>query len=327
MTPKLPSPSFLPQPPVGKIPAPPLYPRHRDGVLKIARDWYTPSRVRVDGHAIAQLPVGTITPPPAGETNLESSLAVPLHEASEFAIAMGAINHRFWSLDEAGRFVRYAHDGQVGAWAMSQAFEKAWADANSPIRCARDRGLALTPAAIRQVFGDIPDLQGRAEILNEILLSDRLAHLARESERMASAGERFSTGFAAALADAFPQGYADEVLKKAQLATSAIWRSAVGRGYESPEPELTAFADYQIPRVLCAMGLLEYAPDLVETIAAYRPIAPDSLDERALRAASILAIEQLAMAQGVGVADVDYWVWLQRKVPTDPFHLTLTTAY
>lgn len=308
-------------------PPPSLYPRTKLGVLKVAEDWYTPSRVRVDEGAIAALPPGTITPPPAGETSLEIDGGVPLEDAAEFAIAMGAINHRFWSLDEKDQFVRYTHEGQVGAMAMSAAFERAWNDPQSPIRLARDAGQPLDAAAIVAVFGDMPDPQGRADILNEILLSEQLPRLAALAQELAEMGSRFNTDYAAQLADAFPKGYADGVLKKAQLATSAIWRSAIGRGFESPEPDLTAFADYQIPRVLRAMGLLEYAPDLAKAIDVGDLIEAEGVDERALRAASILAVEKLATQQGVGVADVDYWLWLQRKVPTEPFHLTLTNAY
>ena len=320
MTRRIPAPRLAPK-------APPYYPRTRAGVLEVAESWYEPSRVAINEKAIAELPVGTITPPPAGETNLEIDASSPLSDAAEFAIAMGAINHMFWSIDEQGQFVRYTHNGQVGAVAMSAAFENAWSDPDSPIRRARVFHEPLTVASIQAVFGDIPDPTGRARILNQILLSNDLAAFGEEAEALAEAGGGFDTTFAARLADAFPDGYADEVLKKAQLATSAIWRSAVGRGYDGEPASLTAFADYQIPRVLRAMGLLDYAPDLAAAIDAEQLIPAGSRDEQALRAAAILGIEKLAEAQGVGVADVDYWVWLQRKLPKEPFHLTLTTDY
>lgn len=320
MSSRIPAPRFAPKPPA-------FYPRTRAGVLEVADGWYDASRVALNEEAIRTLPVGTIIPPPVGETSLEIDASSPLSDAAEFAIAMGAINHMFWSLDDDNAFVRYGHNGQIGAIAMSAAFEDAWMDPSSPIRQARDYRIPLTVATIQQTFGEIPDPEGRARILNQILLSNELAAFGEEAEAIAARGGSFDTGFAARLADAFPDGYADEVLKKAQLATSAVWRSAVGRGFENSTAELTAFADYQIPRVLRAMGLLDYASDLAAAIDSEQLIEADSRDERALRAASILAIEQLALAQGVGVADVDYWVWLQRKLPKEPFHLTLTTNY
>ena len=318
------SPMFtLVEPPrIGPKP-PRRFPSDRAGVLEVAQSWYDPNRVALNLGAIDALPVGEITPPPAGETSLEIDTATSFKDAAAFALAMGAINHMFWSHDENGAFVRYEHDGRVGALAMSAAFEAAWCDPDSPIRQAMDHDQPLTVAAVEAVFGKIPDPVGRARILNDLLLDNAVGAFA---DRLASEGP-FDTGVAHALAQAFPEGYADEVLKKAQLAVSAVWRSSVARGLTDAPCELTAFADYQIPNVLRAMGVLDYDPGLAARIDAGELIEANGPDERALRAASILAIERLAQAQGVGVADVDYWVWLKRKEPKTPFHLTVTTAY
>jgi hypothetical protein len=313
---------------------PSAWPRNRAGVIEVANSWYDASRVAVNSSKIAALPAGEVTPPPAGETNLEIDTQTPLKDAAKFAIAMGSINHMFWSHDANGEFVRYEHNGKIGALAMSSAFEAAWQDPQSPIAQARDHHIPLTTEAITKVFGPIPDPDGRARILNEIFRPGsfgaygKLESFGLYAEHAGvSGGLVFDTSYAARLADAFPQGYADEVLKKAQLATSAVWRSAAARGGPKACPELTAFADYQIPNVLRAMGMLDYTPELAARIDAGELIEANGPDERALRAASILAIEQLASAQGVGVADVDYWVWLKRKEPKTPFHLTVTTAY
>ncbi len=319
---------------MSKIPTPRLapqlsieYPRNRAGVIKVAHDWYDSSLVAVNTAGIKALPAGEVVPPPSGETSLEINKTVDLSDATLFAIAMGSINHMFWSHNEAGEFVRYQNDGQVGALAMSSAFEKAWSNPDSPIQRALVDKIPLTVSAVTEVFGPIPDPEGRVEILNEILLSDKIWEFGEEALFISEEGKGFDVEFAARLADAFPAGYADGVLKKAQLATSAIWRSAVSRGYEGEPCSLTAFADYQIPNVLRALGILDYNDELAARIDRGELIEADSKEERAIRAASILAIEELAAAQGVGVADVDYWVWLKRKEPKTPFHLTLTTAY
>lgn len=166
------------------------------------------------------------------------------------------------------------------------------------------------------------------DILNEVLLNPRLREFGERAHAIAEGSEQggFTTAFAAELADAFPLTFGDGVLKKAQLATSAIWRGALARG-KSVGCDLTAFADYEIPNVLRSIGVLTYAQDLADTIDNHRLIGRDSVDEHALRGASILAIEAIATAQGVVVADVDYAIWLRRDTPTTPFHLTETTAY
>lgn len=306
---------------------PPAYPRNRTGVIEIAQQWYNPSLVRLNQDAIQSLPQGEVVAPPLGEVSLKMDRASSLLNATEFAIAMGAINHMFWHHDENGQFVRYENKGMVGALGMSKSFENAWADPQSPIRLARDQGVPLTVSSILDGFGNIPDPKGRMDILNEILLSDQLPRFAQKVEDFSLQGQEFNTTFSALLADAFPKGYADEVLKKAQLTTSVIWRVALGLGYNLPPCSLTAFADYQIPNVLRALGILEYNLDLANHIDKGCLIQGSSAEERAIRSASILAIEELATSQGVGVADVDYWVWLKRKEAKTPFHLTVTTAY
>lgn len=299
-----------------------LWPTNKSEVLNICKKWYDPSLVEVDQYAIANLPLGEVVPPPVGETNLERpSGDVELKEAAQFAIAMNSINYMFWSKTEDGEFVRYQNNGAIGALAMTDAFKNAWVDPQSPLSKAR-QGTLLSGDDITQMFGPIPDPISRAEILNEVLAGDNLKTIAEEIQIQ----NQFNTELASRLAHVFPQAYGDEVLKKSQLAVSAIWREARIRGFDG-ECDLTAFADYQIPNVLRALGILKYNDELANKIDQGNLIDENSIEEKAVRAASILAIEDLSKAQGVSVADVDYWIWLKRKEPKTPFHLTNTTAY
>lgn len=301
-----------------KQPSP--WPRNKSEVLNVCRTWYNPSLVKVDQNQIQRLPVGEVEPPPLGQTNLEGCSGT-LGEAAQFAIAMNSINYMFWSKSETGEFVRYQNNGAIGALAMTEAFKNAWETPNSPIDNAR-KGTPLTSADVVGMFGDIPDPTSRAEILNEVLCGGALQRIAQEIEE----DNVFNTQLASRLASVFPQAYGDEVLKKSQLAVSGIWREARLRGFEG-ECDLTAFADYQIPNVLRALGILQYNDELARKIDQGDLIVENSPEERAIRAASILAIEDLSQAQGVSVADVDFWIWLKRKEPKTPFHLTSTTAY
>lgn len=301
-----------------KQPSP--WPRNKSEVLHICHTWYDPSLVEVDQTAIARLPVGEVVPPPVGQTNLEGC-AGTLKEAAQFAIAMNSINYMFWSKSDSGEFIRYQNNGAVGALAMTESFKNAWETPNSPISKARE-GIPLTAADVVGIFGDIPDPVSRAEILNEVLCGPQLQQIAQEIEN----NNVFNTELASRLASVFPQAYGDEVLKKSQLAVSGVWREARLRGFEG-DCDLTAFADYQIPNVLRALGILKYNDELANKIDQGDLIGENSPEEQAIRAASILAIEDLSQAQKVSVADVDFWIWLKRKEPTTPFHLTTTTAY
>lgn len=313
---------------IGKNPS--LWPQNKAGVLEIATQWYNPERVEINLNAITQLPHGTIQPPQ--ETNFELPAGErPLIDSIGFCVAVNSINYMFWKLEEQ-QFIRYEHHGFVGALGMTNAFQKAWIDPKSPIRKAVDEKKPLTLKNVQELFGDIPEPMGRVDILNEVLTHPEFWTLCQQLEQNIQTEQGFSTEQAHLLATHFPQAYGDRVLKKAQLAISAVWREGVNEGYRQNKTtplncDLTAFADYQIPNVLRSLGILNYAPDLAETIDNQHLILENSIDEKAIRAASILAVEQLAQAQQAHVADVDYWLWLNRKQPKTPFHLTVTTQY
>jgi hypothetical protein len=295
-------------------------------VLAQARAWYRPDRVAVDEGVLQGWGPGTVPPAPEDAPVLGIDRAAnTFSEAVELAIALSAINHQFWDLDERGQFVRYTHHGAVGALAMSQAFQRAWQSPANLLFSIRE-GHALTPGGVALIFGDIPAPEGRRAILNEVLGSSQLAHAVRVMRLVAHNGDPFDADLAEMLAEMFPLAFGDPLLKKAQLAVSLIWREARARGHTNT-CTLTAFADYQIPNVLRALGGLTYAVDLAATIDAGHLIEPDSTDERAIRAASILAVETLAESQGVAVADVDFWLWQQRGAARTPFHRTRTTLY
>ena len=130
------------------------------------------------------------------------------------------------------------------------------------------------------------------------------------------------------LADAFPVAFGDPYLKKAQLAVSMYAGYLRNLGQSVSTAGLTAMADYQVPRVLRALGILTYAPALATTIAERRPVAPGSSEESAIRAATVIACEAIADHLGVTAADVDNLRWLSQGHANDaPFHLTLTTRY
>ena len=305
----------------------PHKPQNRDEVLQVATNWHDPSLVTIHQHAIEYLPKNTITKPFVAHSGDNNHFQSSMVEAFELAIVLGSINYMFWSHNEQGEFVRYQHHGLVGALAMFFCMEQAWNNPQSPIRRAKESGAPLTVEDIYDVFGPIPSPETRRDILNEILLSPHLSEVAQKAEDLAKQESMFDTTFAAQLAHVFPLGYQDPLLKKAQLTTSCLWREALKRGHTDIKCSVTAFADYQIPRVLRAMGILEYDTSLASVIDEGKLIEAGSNEERSLRASSILAIEELSKHQEVEVADVDYWVWVNRNMAQEPFHLTITTLY
>lgn len=86
-------------------------------------------------------------------------------------------------------------------------------------------------------------------------------------------------------------------------------------------------ADYQIPKMLRWKGVLDYSRKLSDLIANHELIPAGSLMECEIRAASIVACEQLAELSGKSMCEVDDYLWSNRHNCNDPFHLTVTTDY
>jgi len=87
-------------------------------------------------------------------------------------------------------------------------------------------------------------------------------------------------------------------------------------------------ADYQVPRVLRALGVLEYCPSLADRINRHDLLEEGGPEELAIRAATIIACEAIAAHTGGTSADIDNLLWLSQDIAGDaPFHLTETRLY
>ncbi len=94
--------------------------------------------------------------------------------------------------------------------------------------------------------------------------------------------------------------------------------------------QLTAFADYKLPQLLRANGVLEYKPDLAGKIDNYVQIPHDSREEIEIRASTIWAVELLKdYLHGMSSADIDNTIWLmsQNQDNLKPYHRSRTIFY
>ena len=309
--------------PIGTVPT--QWPDSKAGVLEVAKNWYDPSIASINEAVIASLdlpPIKTGAEPgmTAGKMGMDWEDSIAL------SLALNSINYQFWDLGPQGEFLRYDFEGVVGAQGMRQAFERAWNDPASPLSRART-GKPLDISDIEAMFGNIPSPESRVAVLNEMLLPPSLAELCSKLDEEIADNDGVGVFMAQQIADAFPLSYGDQVLKKAQLALSELWVKLEESSQGGHGCDLTAFADYQIPNILRAMGVLEYSDELAQKIASYQEIPYESVEEKAIRGASLLAVEKIAIKCGVPVAAVDHYLWMRRKEATTPFHLTFTTAY
>lgn len=297
---------------------------------------YFPAHVRVNYERIAQLDkpadIGAMGPiltgtPLAGRPLLFTACL----------IAMNALNYQFWQRDREGQLVRYQHNGKVGALAMQSVFIDCWsqyvpdqATDSQAVACAvRGMKAELEMRDLQGVFGDIPAEASRLELLDEVLNTERLLSAAAYLVARVENENQLGWGDAALLAYLFPKCYEDQYLKKAQLTLmfiAAEWRAM--NCARDVALEVSAAADYQLPKVLRALGVLEYSPHLQMLVDQQRPIEANSDMERSIRAATLHACDALALKFVASVEAVDFWLWQQRNgAQTDKFHLTETTCY
>lgn len=254
-----------------------------------------------------------------------------------YLVAMNVLNFQFFDIRD-GKFLRYEHEGKQGALAMQAAFHKAWASGLTLEPVMHPLGRSMTAATllrerivageIENIFGPISAANKRVELLLEVLTPAILQPRSQTLKLRCARDANLSWRDAVELTYAFPLGYGDRYLKKAQLTLMFIagqWKQATGTRISL---DVTAAADYQLPKVLASLGLINYAPALQERIKAGKPIKKGSIEERAIRAATILAVQQLCCHFGCLVEEVDFWLWMNRNVDkTALFHRTETTDY
>lgn len=123
----------------------------------------------------------------------------------------------------------------------------------------------------------------------------------------------------------YPGYAADPLLKRASLFFMYLYNRF--GWFKDSIWMLPCPSDYQIPKVLHAMGILQYHPALEGLINDGCIIHKNGAMEAEIRSATILAVDQIATKAGKTSADIDYPLWLVRKQYPQPHHLTLTTDY
>ena len=123
----------------------------------------------------------------------------------------------------------------------------------------------------------------------------------------------------------FPGYGSDMFLKRASLFFLQLNRNF--GWFEETMHKLHVPADYQVPKILRHFDCIRYTDKLADKILEGKIIKKHSLEELQIRAATVKVCTQLQYATGWTIADVDTFLWTQRKLTDTPFHLTYTTDY
>jgi hypothetical protein len=206
----------------------------------------------------------------------------------------------------------------------------------------------MTLAQVNEVFSQdsqIPLAEERKKVFNEVgqNLSKQWGNFLKLYHF--SDGKLFNSGFGFVekLVSTFPS-FNDSVFigwkevdfyKRAQLAAAEIHGRLLPEGITAFEDieNLTAFADYVLPKGLRSVGILEYSLDLAARVDAGILIPKNSQEELEIRASSIHSFDRLLnninslREEKINALHLDYAIWSEFRKAPGKHHLTKTIAY
>lgn len=243
-----------------------------------------------------------------------------------------------WGIDYQGRSLN-------GYMALAASIKRA-IEGGDPLYRA-ERMAELSMADLEKIFqgrGQIPMLEER--LANAHQVGKRLiSHWEGDFSRLLAAADGSAVALTHLIVENFPcfddraTYYGREVrfYKRAQIMVLDLYGSLKGHELVKFEDasNLTAFADYKIPQVLEAHGVIRYNPELESILMNMTQIPEGDPLEVEIRAGMVWAVEKLRRAlqtRGVEVAayELDWLLWNLGQQPVEnekPYHRTRTIFY
>ncbi|KAI0753368.1 hypothetical protein C8Q80DRAFT_1096903 [Daedaleopsis nitida] len=255
------------------------------------------------------------------------------HACLNWIFLISSLNFSFWSELEGqeGRYGVEWRQGwnsdrmvvHKGYWSLVAAIDRALEEGipitdstfyASEIRCPVPLIEHVFRPAARSVEG-IPLLEERIRILREVgsILSSEYGGsfcgfidvFRRRYENRGTALQLVKM-----IADTFPS-FRDEhvyegrrvyIWKRAQILVAEMWAAFYPEDASAPHPlfpagpaihELTMFADYRVPQILNHLRIISYPPSLVNMLNTRTPLPSGCAEELSIRAASVVAVEDV----------------------------------
>ncbi len=295
-------------------------------------------QLRVDERALQRLAQQLREDPPGLPAWEVPSLPREPGPGLDAVVVLGnALNFCYWVPDARSMWtLRVAGRDQVDALAMFGALHLAWqqgADLCDGRWLAGEGPVDI----LAQGHGWLPLRAERIAILRGIGRELQRSYGGRLEPALAAAGEH-AVGLARFLAASFPsfedsrlyRNSSLRFLKRAQLAAAMLHcrRRALGlpglRGCE----RLVIFADYMLPRLLRARGVLRYGPQLASAVDSGAELPAGARAETEIRVATVGVGERLrAMVPGLEAIALDHRLWRLGQRLEGRHHRTLTTDY
>lgn len=268
-------------------------------------------------------------------------------ETAHYILLLDALNFCFWAEPGQPRWrVEYRGKTWNGYKALAVALGRAL-DEGVPLLNASylaEMQLETLRHLLRGSEGEIPLLEERLAHTRQIGLQLRKFYEGQFANCIAAAGKS-ARALTRRIARDFPcfhdvshyKGREIPIYKRAQITVvdlaGALNFQGLG-GFDDLD-QLTAFADYKIPQVLRAFGIMVYAPELADRVDRQRLLAPGSEEEVEIRAVMVWAVERLRqeMAEAgrhLKAYELDWFLWNVGQQPVadeKPYHRTRTVFY
>jgi hypothetical protein len=265
---------------------------------------------------------------------------------ANYILLLDALNFCFWPDPGQPRWTIDYQGRTLGGYLALAASLKRGIEEGLPLLDA-DWLAQVTPEHLLHVFrgeGRIPMLERRianAREAGQVLKSRYGGSFARAIESCQGSAVRLvellEREFSSFCDVATWKGRTVRILKRAQITPVDLYGTfgGAGLGHFSDLEALTAFADYKIPQVLRALGVLQYSPTLADRVDRMELLEPGSPEEVEIRAAMVWAVEwirQGLQAEGLSrrAFELDWFLWNlgQEPLPEQkPYHRTRTWFY
>ncbi|BBN12232.1 hypothetical protein MPTK1_5g18340 [Marchantia polymorpha subsp. ruderalis] len=252
---------------------------------------------------------------------------------AQYMLVLDAMNFCFWPDDEL-HYEHLARGLRNALVADPKAFDA-------------DRLQSYTGPMLRKLLNwprELPLEEERARLLREVG-SVLAKNFAGSAANLVARAKKSAVDLVELVAGNFP-GFRDHtvykgqqvfIYKRAQIFVADLWGAFKGQGIGEFKDisSITMFADYVVPAVLRAWGILEYSPCLAEKVDSQENIAPGSEEEVEIRACTITAVELLREAlsnrtgEEVTSVQVDWWLWSSgiQSIKATDYHHALTVYY
>ncbi len=260
-----------------------------------------------------------------------------------YLFMLDALNFCFWGRPRWK--IEYKGATLDGYWALAAALKRG---IESDGQAATAHFLArISPADLGQLLhgtGQIPLFAERWRNLRE--LGTVLANLWEgQAARLVECADHDAARLAQMVAENFSSFndiavYDDRevrLFKRAQIVVTDLWGAFRGRDWGEFEniDALTAFADYKLPQILRAWGVLRYGASLARKVDHQIELAVGSPEEIEIRSATLWAVEFLRQAlakrgRSLWSIQVDWILWNASQgkfAGLKPYHHTRTVYY